>query len=335
MKKLLLFTLVAIVCTACSTNEAQNSASQIPAAPNELYVSFDEEDTRIQLGDDGRPGWTAGDLVSVFYRSNSNDKYQFTGETGDHDGSIQLVEQGTTTQATTKIVAVYPYHENYWLNCESGYVEAFLPAEQTYVQASYGVGSSIMVSASDYKQLSFKNVCGWLKLQFTGKGNVSKITLRGNNGEQIIGKIYIKPQDATCVLVSNMDELNKEESSDPDSFATNCENLHRVVGEWDEYEIDDIPVVDDTPLTEVVLNCGKSVALNIEKPTSFYIALPPQIFEKGFTVTIYDDYDSTLNVSTENRITIKRNHILPMASIDIETPTSNNQMDYTDGGTMW
>ena len=44
-------------------------------------------------------------------------------------------------------------------------------------------------------------------------------------------------------------------------------------------------VFDDTILTEVTLNCGEGVTLSSE-PTAFYIALPPQTFEKGLTIEV-------------------------------------------------
>ena len=304
MKKLLLFVLAATVFAACSTDTTQDLAPEIPTAPDELQVSFDEEDTRIQLGDACRPVWTKGDLVSVFYRSNANSKYQFTGETGDANGSIKLVEEGVATQQTTQIVAVYPYSEDYWFNWNTGDVEAFLPAEQTYLKDSFGIGSSIMVSKSEYKQLSFKNVCGWIKLQFTGTGYVSKIVLKGNDGEQVAGEIYINTQNATCALASDMGE------SGEDSMGGNI-------------------ITDNTILTSVTLNCGDGVALNSETPTVFYVALPPQTFENGFTATMYGCDGSTKEISTENQITIERNHILPMASATLEMPTPSNQIWYT------
>ncbi len=308
MKKLLLFVLAATAFAACSTDTTQDLAPEIPTAPDELQVSFDEEDTRIQLGDACRPVWTKGDLVSVFYRSNANSKYQFTGETGDVDGTIKLIEEGVATQQTTQIVAVYPYSENYWFNWNTYDIEASLPAEQTYLKDSFGVGSSLMVSSNVFTQLSFKNVCGWLKLQFTGTGYVSKIVLKGNNGEQVAGKIYVNTSDASSTLASTMGESGDD-------------IIESRVGGFIEEE--------GAILTEITLNCGDGVALNSETPTAFYIALPPQTFEKGFTATIYGCDGSTKEISTENLITIERNHILPMASVTLEMPITNNVIWYT------
>ena len=308
MKKLLLFVLAATAFAACSTDTTQDLAPEIPTAPDELQVSFDEEDTRIQLGDACRPVWTKGDLVSVFYRSNANSKYQFTGETGDANGSIKLVEEGVATQQTTQIVAVYPYSEDYWLNWNTYDIEASLPAEQTYCKDSFGVGSSLMVSSNVFTQLSFKNVCGWLKLQFTGTGYVSKIVLKGNNGEQVAGKIYVNTSDASSTLASTMGESGDD-------------IIESRVGGFIEEE--------GAILTEITLNCGNGVALNQQAATAFYVALPPQTFEKGFTATMYGCDGSTKEISTENLITIERNHILPMASVTLEMPITDNVIWYT------
>ena len=306
MKKLLLFVLAATALAACSTDTTQDLVPEIPTAPDELQVSFDEEDTRIQLQNNVAV-WTEGDLVSVFYRSNANDKWQFQGKTGDTTGTLKRIEATTATQATTKIVAVYPYSKDYWFNWNTGDVEASLPAEQTYLKDSFGLDGTIMVSQSDYNQLSFKNVCGWLKLQFTGSGSISKIVLRGNNGEQVAGKIYINTEDASCTLAAEMG-------------GTKDEGVGGTGGTL---------IFDNTILTSVTLNCGNGVALNSETPTAFYVALPPQTFEKGLTATMYGCDGSTKEISTENLITIERNHILPMASATLEMPIGNNQIWYT------
>ena len=300
MKRLSIFALVATLFAACSTDATQDIAPEIPTSPDELHVSFDADDSRIQLGDNGRLVWTEGDLVSVFYRSNANDKYQFTGKTGDTEGSIKLVERGAATEQTTQIVAVYPYSENYWFNWNTYDIEASLPAEQSYLADSFGVGSSLMVSSSTFTQLSFKNVCGWLKLQFTGSGYLSKIVLRGNNGEQVAGKIYVNTSDASSILASTMGDAGDD-----------------IIGS----RVGGIIEEEGAILTSVTLNCGEAgVRLNPETPTAFYIALPPQTFENGITIDVLWTDGLTMTKSTTNSLTIERNHILPMATLTIEKP---------------
>ncbi|MBQ5753739.1 MAG: hypothetical protein IIV91_06005, partial [Alistipes sp.] len=277
MKKLSLFALVATMFVACATDATQDLAPEIPTAPDELYVTFDEDDTRIQL-QNGTTVWTAGDLVSVFYLSNANQKWQFQGNTGDTSGILKRVANAEPTQELSSVIAVYPYNENYYINPRTCNVRAFLPAEQTYLADSFGLGSSIMISSSEYNQLSLKNVCGWLKIQLTGDAETIKsITLRGNNGEQVAGEVYINSDDASCILAAEMGV--GEEGGTGGAGGT--------------------LVFDDTILTEVTLNCGNGVALQKKVATAFYIALPPQTFEKGITVEITDNSDFTMTQSTE------------------------------------
>ena len=80
MKKLYLFALVATMFAACATDSTQEVA--IDVAPETLTVSF-EEDSRIQLNEEQKSVWTKNDLVSVFYRSNANQQWQYQGETGE------------------------------------------------------------------------------------------------------------------------------------------------------------------------------------------------------------------------------------------------------------
>ena len=303
MKRFFLFALVVTVFAACSTDATQDVAPEIPTSPDELYVSFDEEDTRIQLGENGTPVWTEGDLVSVFYKSDGNDCYKFTGATGDRSGTLMRTSVGEWSRRGDNVVVVYPYNKDYIISLASNTVEASLPAEQTYLKDSYGVGSSLMVASGDYKQFALKNVCGWLKLQFTGSGYVSKIVLRGNNGEQVAGNLLICADDASCILAEASADINDD-------------------------EVGGALLTESSILTEVTLNCG-DVALNPKTPTAFYIALPPQTFTKGLTITMYGIDGTSKEISTDNTISIERNHIVPMASVEMVMPIANNEIWYT------
>ena len=305
MKRFLLFALVATMFAACVTDETQDIAVNIET-PETLTVSFEEE-SRIQL-QNGKTVWTKGDLVSVFYRSNANQKWQFQGETGERTGNLKRVADADATQELSDIVVVYPYNENYYINPRTCKVQASLPATQTYLADSYGLDGNIMISSSEYNQFALKSVCGWLKVQLTGNGEtVKSVTLKGNNGEQVAGEIYINSADATCVLAA------ENGLSSDDSIAGG--NL----------------VFDDTILTEVVLNCGEGITLGSEA-TAFYIALPPQTFEKGLTIDIEATNGSKMTKSTSNAIVIERNTIQPMSVFVAEfaePAQPNNEIWYT------
>ena len=65
MKKILLFAMAVTLFAACSVDMSVDVATQPVDVPEELYVSFDGEDTRIQLGEAGLPVWTKVGLLSL------------------------------------------------------------------------------------------------------------------------------------------------------------------------------------------------------------------------------------------------------------------------------
>ena len=273
-------------------------------APKTLIVGFEGDETRIQLNEAQKTVWTKGDQVSVFYFSDANQLWQYNGETGSRTANLKRVNAGEPTAQTTYNVVAYPFNEDYFLNTRTGALHATLPATQHYLKDSYGVGDNLMVAQSEFTQFSLKNVCGWLKLQLTGDGEVIKsITFKGNDGEQVAGLIHVDTANAEATLASEM-------GSTEDNNAGG--NL----------------VFDDTILTEATLDCGTGVTLGAEA-TAFYIALPPQTFEKGFKVEILCADDTKMVKSSNKALSIERNHIQPMAAMEFTPPVPNNQIWYT------
>ena len=312
MRKLLLLVLSTALLAACSKDVIDEKRSPQTAGNRTLCVSLDEEDTRIQLNEELKTVWTEGDLVSVFYRSAVNEKWQYCGETGQRTGNIIPVDSSVVPPATTNhIVVVYPYNEAYFYNSVTQNVQGWLPATQHYLKDSYALDGNILISSTEYNQVSLKSVCGWIKLQLTGNGErVKSITLKGNNGEQVAGELYINSADATSTLAS--------ESG--------------VAG--DDSEAGGTLVRPGTILTEVILDCDEGVTLSTEA-TAFYIALPPQTFTNGFTIEVKDIYGRAITKSTSKELIIERNHIQPMAELDIAMEIPTNEIWYTNGSTTY
>ena len=293
MKRLLLFVLAAFAFAACTQNEVEEQVAVRHDVPETLTVGFEGDDTRIQLNEAQKTVWTKGDLVSVFYKSDGNDCYKFTGETGERNGTLQRVSVGDYSRRGDYVIVAYPYSPDYLISLASNTLEATLPAVQEYAAGSYGVGSTLMVAMGDYKQFALKSVCGWLKLQFTGNGEVvESISFKGNNGEQVAGDVLVVAEDASVVLAEASVDIKDD-------------------------EVGGALLGDDDILKEVVLNCGKGVTLGTEA-TAFYIALPPQTFEKGFVVEVNCSGYEPMIISTDNSISVERNHIQPMKAVEFE-----------------
>ena len=311
MRNLKLFALVALFFAACNTDALdEREAGKVgDFAPETITVGF-EDDTRIQL-QYGKTVWTKNDEVSVFYLSDANQKWQYKGATGNRTAQLSRVDAGVATKEMDKVIVVYPYNANYFIHPTTQNIKAWLPATQSYLKDSYGLDGNIMISQSEYNQFSLKNVCGWLKVKLTGFGDVIKsIKVEGNNGEQVAGELYINPETAIATLAAADGEANDDDGSAGGTL-----------------------VFDDTILYETTLDCGEGVELGLAA-TDFYIALPPQTFEKGITITVEDANGFAMTKSTDKVVTIDRNHILPMKSFTFVNP-NNGENDVIGNNQIW
>ena len=306
MKKLLLFIAAATMFAACSTSTTEYIA-QI-AVPHSLQISITDEESRIQLSNETTV-WTAGDKVSVFYKSDANDCWRFDGKTGDKSGNLIRETQGLETVKTDKIVIAYPYNKEYVISPEENRIYTNIPATQKYEPESYGIGENIMVSSGDNNSFALKSVCGWLKLQFTGTGTVYKIRLKGNDNEQLAGTAFIDYDIPNIALISDRS------------------------GEIGDSEVGGTLVFDDEYITEITLDCGnEGIALSMDTATEFYITLVPQTFSKGISIVADMGNGCILEKSTNNTISIERNHIVPMAKTNTTTiPDKQIWYTSTDG----
>ena len=159
MRKLLLFACALFGFMACTQNPIEEQSAIRTDAPETIRVGFEDDETRIQLNEAQKTVWTKDDLVSVFYKSDANQKWEYRGETGERVAELYRVDAGTASSKMNYVVLAYPYSTDYVLSTASGNIEATLPATQHYAEGSYGVGNNLMVSQSEFTQFSLKSVC--------------------------------------------------------------------------------------------------------------------------------------------------------------------------------
>lgn len=257
--------------------------------PDTLFVGFDVDDTRIQLNENLKSVWTEGDLVSVFYKSDCNDCWAFVGETGDREGELNRVSYGEGSRSSDNVVVVYPYDKNYIISLAANTVELTLPTTQFYAEDSFGVGSSPMIATSEFNKFKLKNVCGWFKFSLTGSGErVTAITLRGNRGEQVAGRILVSAYDASSVLATMHPDVSDEEIGGT------------LIGDGDV-------------ATAVKLLCAEGVELG-DTATAFYVAVPPQSFAEGITLKVECADGTYMIQSSSSEVVVNRNVIKQMES---------------------
>ena len=293
MKRSIVYGLAIALLASCSTKELD---TQKPFQDEvTFFASFEQPDeagTRVFANEELLLRWNADDRVSIFNKNTYNQQYKFTGDTGDNAGGFDKVEgaEFTTGNAIPHVVSVYPYRESTEIS-ESETITVSLSAEQHYAENTFGLGANPMVSVTSDNFLLFKNVGGYLRLSLYGDGvSVSSITLKGNNGEKLAGKATVTmPLDGTPTIALAHDAA------------------------------EEITLVCDTPV---------ALGATFEESVDFWFVVPPVTFSKGFQVKVFCD-NGMFEKTTSRTVTIERNHLSKMASIEVEISQLNNIIYYT------
>ena len=262
-----------------------------------------KEVTKTVLGESNNVLWSENDQIVAFMKSSFGHKYQikpsFAGKTYAYFSKISSAN-GDDLAAGMEWdhnVAYYPYSES--IECvKSGdnyTLDVVLPAEQTYEENSFGNCTWPMVAVSEDNNITFKNVCGGIKLQLKGTQKVKSITLQGKNNEKLSG---------AATVTAYTDETPPTIVMDDDASAT------------------------------ATLNCGEGVQLNESMSTEFIISLPPVVFTKGFLVNVvFDNNIQAIKTDKENEVL--RSSLLVMPEVTIETPANPEEttIDLSEEGT--
>ena len=293
MKKIYqLLALITLLVSGCSQDEVIKN--QDSSSKSLIYTaSFEGNESRTYLNEDGYLRWTAGDQISIFGANTYNQQYKFTGETGANSGTFEKVSGSYATGTDlNNHYALYPYNSLTRIS-ETGVITATIPANQTYAVNSFGLGDNTMVAVTADKNdtfLKFKNVGGYLELKLYGDNvTVKSIKLEGNSDEKLAG-------NATITSIYGQDPT--------------------------------ISMANDATKT-ITMDCGDSgvqLGTTSETATTFLLVVPPTTFASGFTITVTDINGGEFTKSTSKSIEIKRNIIQPMNAFEVEI--QNDDISY-------
>lgn len=274
-----------VLFAACQKNEIAEPARDGQV----LYATIEDwSSTRTVLDEDNNIRWSEGDQIVGFLNSTLGLKYQVTASSvGQTSASFDEVGSGGLNAGTEldHIIAYYPYSSAVKV-ARSGAdyaLEVALPSEQTYAHESFGNGSFPMVAVSETNNITFRNVCGGMKLQLKGTAKIASIKVKGKNNEKLSGKASVTAYT---------------DGSKPS-----------------------IVMADDASAS-AVLNCGSGVQLNEDNATDFIISLPPTVFTKGFAITVTDANGGTQVIETSKSNEVLRSSLLNMPEVVVETSLS-------------
>ena len=281
MKKSLIAILAMLLMLSCHVNEL---APEYVPAEDDLYASIESLGaTKTVMDENNNVLWSEEDQLVAFMGTTLGTKYQikeqYVGTTTggfskiDEAGNEDDLESG---QEIDHNVVLYPHSKSVWCmkndsnNPTQSYkLNVVLPETQAYKENSFGIGAFPMIAVSTDHKLTFRNICGGLKLQFKGVDKIKSIKLEGLGGEKISGKStvvgYVNGSVPTITMANN-----------------------------------------DKSYTHVTLDCGEGVQLSETTPTTFIIAVPPVKFASGMKITVTDTDGLSKTLTNSSPNTIKR-----------------------------
>ena len=243
--------------------------------------------SKIAIGESGETSctmvWSEDDRVSAFMQNTTLWQYVIEPEAaGSASAEFKRVQDETSVEGTPleHNVIWYPYGEDVeCTSAEAAYeLSVVLPQEQAYAANSFSKGAFPMVAVDEDRDVSFKNVCGGIKLQFKGTVKVASIEIEGKDSEPLSGA-------ATVTAYTDGTEPEVEMASDASS--------------------------------SVVLNCG-GVQLDQTSVTDFIVTMPPVTFTDGFIVTIIDTDGHKYVLESEAGSAVSRSSLLVMPEIVVD-----------------
>ena len=255
-----------------------------------FYATIEEEGlTRTTLDEHNNIRWSENDQIVIFKNTTLGARYQVKDSAvGKTTGVFSQVPSGdsgddfNSGNALEHNIAYYPYSES--VECDmydSDYkLYIALPSEQMYAAESFGNATFPMVAVSETNNITFRNICGGMKLHFKGTCEVTSIKVEGKNNERLSGK-------ATVIAYT--------------------ENANPAIA------------MVENASTSVVLNCGDGVQLNESVATAFIISLPPTTFANGFEITVTDSHGGVQVIETSKANSVFRSSLLMMPEVTLQT----------------
>lgn len=197
MRKLYLLT-AAFAMVAChSLYEGNDQEAQVeeegivpPAVTAIQESSTPTPKSVLETDGDGKGTiyWKPADEINVFYGTTST---HYTSQNTENATSAVFKTTdviGISEGSSTNIWGLYPYDEN--ATCDGSSVTTTLPATQYGVPGTFDDDLFITLAHNTSTALEFFNVCGGIKFSLS-RDDITSITFRGNNNEDIAGDISL------------------------------------------------------------------------------------------------------------------------------------------------
>ena len=293
-KNLFMIAAVALAAVACNKEAAQE---QLPVGEVVTFeASTDGADTKVVL--DGKVSkWENGDKITIH---NGTKGYEFS--TTDEGAKAEFTYTGDDFSGE-KFIAVYPAG-TYTADVEAKTVVANVPTYQPSRDGSFGVGAVPSVAYSETQSLMFRNAAALLKFTVKGK-NVKGLVFYGNNGEAVSGDVKVTMNDDNTIKTIEAQKTTITENEVTETKLITWAKVWANTSNWCFVE-----------------------------GTTYYLAVVPQNFTKGFTAQLEIDGVGTVDVKKlETAYELKPNTILDLGELEYVAPPVT-ELNWGVAGTM-
>ncbi len=198
-KRYFIYAAALVLMAACQAEKeayieetAPQTTEQKVVAPEITAVQESGNDTKSVLDVDGEGVgtiyWTPADEINVFYGTTSTHYVSQNAVNATTAVFTTTDVIGSTESASENIWGLYPYNSS--ATCTGSAVTTTLPATQYGVPGTFDEDLFITLAHNTTTALKFYNVCGGIKFSLS-RDDITEITFRGNNNEDIAGDISL------------------------------------------------------------------------------------------------------------------------------------------------
>ena len=217
MKKHL--TAIAGVCAAMVFSSCENLNENFAIGGAEevtihASVADQSEETKSAIDEFGTEKvtfkWLAGDAISVFFGDSEGSIFvtDVTASKAKFKGTIGAVMGGGDDLTDeTSLWGVYPYDKN--TTCDGSSITMTLPHEQDAAAETFADDLFPSIARSTNFTMAFYPVCGSIRFKVSDP-EIVKVTLSGNNGEDLAGKATVSMPLGGAPAVDVISEGQKE-----------------------------------------------------------------------------------------------------------------------------
>ncbi|MBP5397663.1 MAG: hypothetical protein J6Y32_03385 [Bacteroidales bacterium] len=221
--------LVAIITLSCSREKEIISEEVGRKLTITAYREDSEVKTRTTRDVNGVVSWSAHEDISLFYSAGTNGGSKFTSTNeapatvADFSGTINVVTGVVEGDTERYFYGIYPFNEENSVNAD-GSIVTVIPDIQTAAEGTFADNHFVSMGRSRGLEMGFYNLCGGFKFKLLHEG-VTKVTLHGNNNEELAGKVKVVLQDGRPIVSEVLDPKTELVMTCPDggTFKTGVE----------------------------------------------------------------------------------------------------------------